>query len=205
MISIDKSISLDKKEFLDTLDGAEKFHGHLCFGMFSGIKATLLVKKMLGYDSFPNKDLIVISEIDRCLTDAIMFITGCRPGKRTMKLRDYGKFAATFCSLEHQQGLRISQNASAFQLLNEKIEAMKIDKHDKLTIAGIFFDYPWQDHYHCSIHDIVFDENDLPGYPKVRVQCTVCGELVMDNRHIGDLKNACCRPCALKSGKLESL
>ena len=47
---------------------------------------------------------MVFVEIDRCTTDAIMALTGCRPGKRSMKIRDYGKMAATFINLETSQG-----------------------------------------------------------------------------------------------------
>ena len=43
------------------------------------------------------KKLIVFVEIDRCATDAIESVTGCRMGKRTSKFRDYGIMAATFC------------------------------------------------------------------------------------------------------------
>ena len=35
-------------------------------------------------------------EIDRCATDAVPIVTGCRMGKRALKFRDFGKVAATF-------------------------------------------------------------------------------------------------------------
>ena len=43
-------------------------------------------------------------EIDRCATDAIAVVTGCRLGKRALKFRDFGKMAATFCDLRDEKG-----------------------------------------------------------------------------------------------------
>ena len=51
----------------------------------------------------PNPDRkrpVVFVEIDRCATDAIGVVTGARVGKRALKLRDWGKMAATFVDLD---------------------------------------------------------------------------------------------------------
>ena len=45
------------------------------------------------------KRLVTFVEIDRCATDAIAVVTGCRLGKRALKFRDWGKMAATFVDL----------------------------------------------------------------------------------------------------------
>ena len=45
------------------------------------------------------KRLVTYVEIDRCATDAIALVTGCRLGKRALKFRDWGKMAATFVDL----------------------------------------------------------------------------------------------------------
>ena len=45
------------------------------------------------------KRLVTFVEIDRCATDAISVVTGCRLGKRALKFRDWGKMAATFVDL----------------------------------------------------------------------------------------------------------
>ena len=46
-------------------------------------------------------------EIDRCATDAIPIVTGCRLGKRALKFRDFGKVAATFCDLQDDRAVRV--------------------------------------------------------------------------------------------------
>ncbi len=53
------------------------------------------------------KRLITYLEIDRCATDAIGMVTGCRLGKRSLKVRDWGKMAATFVDLESGRAVRV--------------------------------------------------------------------------------------------------
>lgn len=54
------------------------------------------------------KKLLVFVEIDRCATDAIMAITGCWPGKRTMKIVDYRKMAATLVNVHTGKAVRLA-------------------------------------------------------------------------------------------------
>jgi len=37
------------------------------------------------------RDLVIFIEIDRCAADAISSVTGRTPGKRSIKIMDYGK------------------------------------------------------------------------------------------------------------------
>ena len=53
------------------------------------------------------KRLVTFVEIDRCATDAIGVVTGCRLGKRALKFRDFGKMAATFCDLRDDRAVRV--------------------------------------------------------------------------------------------------
>ena len=78
---------------------AGAFHGDICHGIKIGTRMTMSGLRRIGVSDpkgADRKKLMVFVEIDRCTTDAIMALTGCRPGKRTMKIRDYGKMAATF-------------------------------------------------------------------------------------------------------------
>lgn len=193
---IPKEITLDLKDYEAGLKAAEEFHGHLCPGMFNGVKMALVAKRILGYDSFPSRDLMVIAEIDRCLTDAIMVITGARFGRRTMKFRDYGRFAATFCSIEKGKGVRISQKDGVYRAMEETMKERGIDPKKNRNEAGlVFFEYPVEKHFGMTVKDISWDENDLPGFPKIKVSCAGCGETVMDNRHLEVKGKTYCRPC----------
>src|SRR6202140_696811 len=83
---------------------AEKPHGHLCAGQILGVRMAMLGLEKLGIQDPRNnkedrKRLVTFVEIDRCATDAIAVVTGCRLGKRALKFRDWGKMAATFVDL----------------------------------------------------------------------------------------------------------
>jgi formylmethanofuran dehydrogenase subunit E len=81
---------------------AELTHGHLCAGQILGVRLAMLGLAKLGIDDPRGKDrkrLVTFVEIDRCATDAISVVTGCRLGKRALKFRDWGKMAATFVDL----------------------------------------------------------------------------------------------------------
>src|SRR5271169_6569375 len=93
----DHMLSLD-----DYLREAEHAHGHLCAGQVLGVRLAMLGLEKLGIEDPRGKDrkrLITFVEIDRCATDAIAVVTGCRLGKRALKFRDWGKMAATFVDL----------------------------------------------------------------------------------------------------------
>src|SRR5262252_7284471 len=86
---------------------AEIAHGHLCAGQILGLRMALHGVRLLGMDDPEGTDrkrLVTFIEIDRCATDAIPVVTGCRLGKRALKFRDFGKVAATFCDLRDECG-----------------------------------------------------------------------------------------------------
>src|ERR1700674_5046477 len=81
---------------------AEKAHGHLCAGQVLGVRLAMLgIEKLRIEDpkGADRKRLVTFIEIDRCATDAIAVVTGCRLGKRAIKFRDWGKMPATFVDL----------------------------------------------------------------------------------------------------------
>ena len=197
MLKIPDNVSISYEEYCEELIKAEAFHGHLCGGMYNGVKMALLAKALLPYDSFPAKDLIVITEIDRCLTDAIISVTGTRLGRRTLKFRDWGRFAATFCSIEAGSGVRIAQQDGIYRLTMGKLEELGTTHHDREKAAPVFFEVPLEQHFSWAVTEQEWDENDLPGKPKTRIPCEKCGETVMDGRErIKDGKNYC-QPCLM--------
>ncbi|HEY4009527.1 MAG TPA: formylmethanofuran dehydrogenase subunit E family protein, partial [Acidobacteriaceae bacterium] len=104
--------TIDNAELDELLHEAELAHGHLCAGQILGVRMAMLAMNRLGIReprkrTLPNGELnpdrkrpVVFVEIDRCATDAIGVVTGARVGKRALKLRDWGKMAATFVDLD---------------------------------------------------------------------------------------------------------
>jgi formylmethanofuran dehydrogenase subunit E len=86
-------------------------HGHMCAGQVLGLRLAMHGVELLGIDDPAGKDrkrLVTYVEIDRCATDAITVVTGCRLGKRALKFKDFGKMAATFCDLKEDRAIRVS-------------------------------------------------------------------------------------------------
>ena len=82
----------------------------MCAGQVLGTRMALVGLKSLGIDDplgADRKRLVVYVEIDRCATDALSLVTGCRLGKRSLKFRDWGKMAATFVDLASGHGIRV--------------------------------------------------------------------------------------------------
>ena len=87
----------DKKYYLEKLEKAVAYHGHLCSGQAIGVKMALYAIELLDLgvkDDY--KNLKVYVETDRCIADSIMTVTGCKVGKRRFVLLDYGKTACTY-------------------------------------------------------------------------------------------------------------
>src|SRR5882757_7821190 len=108
--------------FDELLREAEIAHGHLCAGQILGVRMAMLGCKRLGIDEPKSKDrkrLVTFVEIDRCATDAIGVVTGCRLGKRALKFRDWGKMAASFLDLETGKAIRIAALESSKQRARE--------------------------------------------------------------------------------------
>src|SRR5436853_2405367 len=59
------------------------------------------------------KRLVTFVEIDRCATDAVSVVTGCRLGKRALKFRDWGKVAATFVDVSTGKAVRVAAKESS--------------------------------------------------------------------------------------------
>src|SRR4051812_5981810 len=98
------------KTFDEYVELARIAHGHICAGQILGLRMAIHGVGLLGLEDPAGKDrkrLVTYIEIDRCATDAIGVVTGCRLGKRALKFRDWGKMAATFCDLAQDRAVRV--------------------------------------------------------------------------------------------------
>ena len=122
---------------------AEAAHGHLCAGQILGVRMAMLGCERLGIDDPKGADrkrLVTFVEIDRCATDAIAVVTGCRLGKRALKFRDWGKMAATFLDLSTGKAIRIAaldgENADPANGLTLETKRSALEKTDPKLRPG---------------------------------------------------------------------
>jgi formylmethanofuran dehydrogenase subunit E len=180
----------------DLLREAEAAHGHLCAGQILGVRMAMLGCRLLNIEDPKNKDrkrLVTFVEIDRCATDAIGVVTGCRIGKRALKVRDWGKMAATFVDLATNKAVRIA----ALETSREKAKALhpEIENKNQQQMLAYrelsdddLFATEW---VHVPIHP-----RELPGYKSARIACDRCGEGINYDREIVRDSETLCQACA---------
>jgi formylmethanofuran dehydrogenase subunit E len=171
-------------------------HGHLCAGQILGLRMALHGMTLLGLDDPVGKDrkrLVCVVEIDRCMTDAIGVVTGCRLGKRALKFRDFGKAAAAFCDLRENRAVRIAARESA----KERARALYPEIADKnQQQMRAYREMPDGELFAIEWVRVTLGAEDLPGYKAPRVVCTQCGEGVSFRREVVREGRALCRACA---------
>ena len=120
----------------ELLRQAEAAHGHLCAGQVLGVRMALLGLARLGIADprgADRKRLVTYVEIDRCATDAIALVTGCRLGKRALKFRDWGKMAATFVDLVSGRAIRIVALENSRELAEQLYPHLETTKRRQLA------------------------------------------------------------------------
>ncbi len=88
-------------------------HYHLCPRQVLGVRMGMLAAQLLHLD-LPQTDkrLLTIVETDGCFIDGIAVATGCWVGRRTLRIEDYGKVAATFVDTQTEQAIRLTPRFS---------------------------------------------------------------------------------------------
>lgn len=170
---------------------AKDFHGHACPGIVLGTRLTIAGLRELGMNpKEPIRNLIVFMEIDRCGTDAVQAITGCSLGHRSLKHKDFGKFAATFVDTKTGKAVRVS--------IHEK-NRTEHDKLDPKEVIKVLSKIPEEEILKIEHVMITIPKEDLPGFPVGKAVCSRCGEQISDSRQIVKNGKVLCRNCAGES------
>ena len=110
--------------------------------------------------------LVTFVEIDRCATDAICLVTGCKLGRRALKFRDWGKMAATFLNLSTGKAVRIVARENSRELARQRFPEVE-SKSRKQSLAyrelldAELFKVTWV--------AVELPPRELPGYKGERV------------------------------------
>jgi len=183
----------------DYLREAEIAHGHLCAGQVLGVRLAMLGLEKLGIQDPRGKDrkrLVTFVEIDRCATDAIGVVTGCRLGKRALKFRDWGKMAATFVDVSTGKAIRIAAKESSKALarsMHPEIES----KNQQQMLA--YREMAADDLFSTQWVKVELPAEEFPGYKGERIVCAECGEGINFHREVERDGQILCRACAGES------
>lgn len=190
--------TLDTEEKLssalvDLLAESAALHNHLCPRQVLGVRMGLLAGELLSIEvPQPNKRLYTFVETDGCFADGVSVAVNCWLGRRTMRLIDYGRVAATFVDTRTGRAVRIAPNPQARQTANyfapdersrwhTMLEAYQIMPADEL--------FTWQPvDLKLSIQEII----SIPGH---RTVCEACGEEILNQREIVLDGHVLCKAC----------
>jgi len=205
-------------ESLETLlREAEIAHGHLCAGQVLGVRMAMLGCRLLGIEDprglvnrADRKRLVTFVEIDRCATDAIAVVTGCRLGKRALKFRDWGKMAASFLDLgravDVERGLEAVAGGRAVRIAaleSSKDRARELYPHIDGKNAQQMITYRElsdEELFSTQWVSIPLHAREMPGYKSARIVCDECGEGINYDREVVresmDSPRTLCQGCA---------
>jgi formylmethanofuran dehydrogenase subunit E len=185
---------------------AEIAHGHLCAGQVLGVRLAMLGLEKLGIEDPRGKDrkrLVTFVEIDRCATDAIAVVTGCRLGKRALKFRDWGKMAATFVDLGIKdlgtkdittgKAIRIAAKESSKKLAREMHPEIE-SKNQQQMLA--YREMAEDDLFTKQWVKVELPAEEFPGYKGERIVCAECGEGINFRREVLRDGRVLCRACS---------
>lgn len=187
--------SHQSSEFEELLAESASVHGHVCPGQVLGVRMAILGCQELGIEKpkEETKRMIVYVEIDRCATDAIQIVTGCKLGKRTMKYVDYGKLAATFVDLLTGNAVRLAVREDA----RDKAVLYRCQGQTKYDAEVVAYKaMPDAELFNVEKVLVQIPAENMPGPPLSRVICHQCGEGVNDHREIMVAGKVLCRACA---------
>jgi formylmethanofuran dehydrogenase subunit E len=180
----------------ELLHEAEVAHGHLCAGQILGVRMAMLALQRLGIDD-PRRRHDAAGNLN---PDRKRVVTGCRVGKRALKLRDFGKMAATFVDLnaviekDEYKGLRVvaleSSKGRAKDLYPElEKNAQQMKAYRELPDDELFAEQ-WV--------RVPLPPSEFPGFKGERVACARCGEGVNFDRFVERGDGRVCFACADK-------
>ena len=184
------------KSFDDYLHDAEVAHGHVCAGQVLGVRLAMFGLKKLGIEDPQGKDrkrLVTFVEIDRCATDAVTVVTGCRLGKRALKFRDWGKMAATFVDLSTGKAIRVAAKESSKALARQMHPEIENKNGQQMAAYREMSD---DDLFATQWVKVDLPPEEFPGYKGERIVCEFCGEGINFRREVRRDGKVLCRSCA---------
>jgi len=169
-------------------------HQHLCPRQVLGVRMGMLAAQLLNLP-LPQQDkrLITIVETVGCAIDGIAVATGCWVGRRTMRVLDFGKVAATFIDTETGKAVRIVP--SAVSRLQAPNYAPAAKNRWEAYLLGYqcmpdeqLLEYRWV--------ELAFPIEQLLGKDGYRVNCEICGEEIINKQEVIREESILCRSCA---------
>lgn len=202
--TIDQSDRLfDREALAPLLDASAERHRHLCPRQVLGIRMGLLGLcrlNLLGEGEYlfdnAQKRLLTILETDGCGADGVAVAVDCHVGRRTLRVVDFGKMAATFVDTVTGQAIRIAPSAQSRELALEYAPNARSRWHAYLEAYQVMPDDVLLEWQPVQLNTPVSEIISRPG---VRALCDVCREEIINEREVVGNGRILCRACAGES------
>ena len=176
-------------------------HHHLCPRQVLGIRMGLYGLRMMGlidaqYEPrFHNdrKHLLTVVETDGCGADGVAVATGCYVGRRTLRVVDFGKMAATLVHTRTGAAVRVVPRPDARSLARTCAPDARSRWHAYLRAYQII-----PDDLLLAAREVTLTQSiaEILSKPSARVICGHCGEEILNEREIRQNDQLLCRSCA---------
>jgi formylmethanofuran dehydrogenase subunit E len=169
-------------EVIDALAATAARHDHLCPRQVLGVRIGFAAREALGFKPQSAKGrVLVLVETDGCFADGIEAATGCSMGHRTMRLEDYGRVAATFVDIDRGVAFRIAP-AAGIRALAAALEPEEPRRY-YAQLRG-YQRMPATQLLTVTPVSLAFDVAKVLGRNGSRIDCSVCGEEVINQREV---------------------
>lgn len=178
----------------DMLQASAARHKELCPRQVLGVRMGMLAGDLLDL-ALPQADkrLLVIVETDGCATDGIATATGCAVGRRTMRIEDFGKVAATFVDTVTERAVRIVPRIEARARAREY--APEETSRWRAQLVG-YQAMPNEELLSWEWVALVTPVRKIIARDGVRVRCESCQEEIINDRQVVHDGVVLCRACA---------
>ena len=172
-------------------------HHNLCPRQVLGVRMGMLAGKILKLD-LPQQDkrLFTFVECDGCGMGGIAIATGCFVERRTMRLLDFGKLAATFVDTQTGQVIRIRPDPQARSRAEKLLPDLPSRWHSQLEGYQILSD---EELFIVEPVQLTVSLQKIISQPDMRVICANCGEEISNERHLLRNGQVYCRACTGES------
>lgn len=176
------------------LEACLRFHSHICPRQVLGIRMSLWAAELLELP-LPQQDkrVLTIVETDGCFSDGVAVAANCWVGRRTMRVEDYGKTAATYVDTQTEHAWRIyphpdaREGAAAYAPAAQNRWESMLYGYQRMPTSELLLAQPVR--LKRPVAAIVSQAG-------LRVNCARCGEEIINEREVIRAGETLCGACA---------
>ncbi|MFW6184082.1 MAG: FmdE family protein [Chloroflexota bacterium] len=191
----------DETLLAELMADCEERHRHLCPRQVLGLRLGLRGLRALSFvddASCPRyenrrKRLLVIAETDGCGLDGIAVATDTAVGRRTLRVLDYGKVAATLVDTQTERAVRVSPSPASRALSRQYAPNARSRWHAYLEAYQLI-----PDEKLVVVAPVALKQSlaEIISKPGARAICECCGEEIINEREVLREGQTLCRTCA---------